>query len=211
MNSKSSRERLALAGILLGLVASAGCGGGGNDQGVVFRAVGIFRGEETIEEDRITCVSPTVDTNIVDTSYSLLISRVIDFPNRTQPIANPCGGWIALENGLSVEAFNVEEISIRYEVPGALVQVPPHSVSIGQTIPPASSDLDTASGAPNVIFAQLVGQIVPRPIIIFMNQNAARLPVPPYLMNVYLVARGQADDGTSYESNEIGYQLTILG
>jgi hypothetical protein len=30
-------------------------------------------------------------------------------------------------------------------------------------------------------------------------------------MNVFLVARGVADNGTTYESNEIGYTLTILG
>lgn len=196
---------------MIALAAASGCGSsGGNDQGIVFRAVGLYRGEETIEDNRITCQVPTVAQNIVDTSYTLPIGLVIDFPNRSQPFANPCGGFISLENALENESFNVQEISIRYDVPGATVQVPPNSVSFGQTIPSASSTGESASGRPNVIFAQLVGQIVPRTIVLFLNQNALRLPATPYLMNVYLVARGQADDGTAYESNEIGYQLTIV-
>lgn len=207
------RDREARVGWLATalLVAAAGCGSGGNDQGIVFRATGIFRGLESIEQGKITCTEPNVTNAIVDTAFTLSIGPpTLDFPNRKDPFADPCGGYIALQNNLTKESMNVQEILIRYEVPGASIQVPPNPVSFGQTILPASSTATTPSGQPNVIFAELVGQIVPRNIIVFLNQYTNRLPATPYLMNVFMVARGQADDGTRYQTNEIGYQLTIV-
>ncbi len=201
-------------GVVVGLATAlvvAGCGGSGgnNDQGIVFRAVGTFRGLESIELGRITCTEPTVQNAIIDTAFTLDIGTVIDFPNRFDPFADPCGGYIALENNLEFVSINVQEIVIRYEVPGAAIQVPDHSVTFGQRIQPASSDQQTTSGQPNLIFAELVGQIVPRNIIVFLNQNVNLLPSTPYLMNAFITARGQSDTGETYETNEIGYTFTI--
>jgi hypothetical protein len=192
------------------LVASSGCGSGGNDQGIVFRAVGTFRGLEQIDEGRITCTEPSVGNSIIDASFTLRIATTLDFPNRNDPFADPCGGYLALENSLSTQSMNVQEILIRYEVPGASIPIPENPVSFGQRILPATSDTETTSGQANLIFAELVGQIVPRTIIVFLNQNVDRLPETPYLMNVFMSARGQSDDGTQYQTNEIGYQLTII-
>jgi len=194
------------------LLSLAGCGGGGgnNDQGVVFRATGMFRGREQIDQGRITCTIPNVSDALVDAAYDLSLSQVIAFPNRAQVIANPCGGFIGLQNNLDEQSINVQEISITYEIPGATVAIPPTSVTFGQTILPATSDQETQSGQPNLVYSQLQGQIVPRNLIVFLNVNANRLPATPYLMNVFLVARGQSDDGTNYESNQIGYQLTMV-
>ena len=199
-------------GLLLVAAILAGCGGGSsnNDQGIVFRATGIFRGQEQITQGALTCTVPTASDNIVDASYTLSLGLVIDFPNRLQPIANPCGGFIGLQNNLDTQSINVQEISITYEIPGATIGIPPTSVTFGQTILPALSQQETPSGQANLLFSQLVGQIVPRNLVVYLNANASRLPATPYLMNVYLVARGQADDGTSYQSNEIGYQLTMV-
>jgi len=208
-HDRFSASARALALVLLAL---AGCGGSGgnNDQGVVFRATGMFRGREQIDQGRVTCTIPTVSDALVDASYNLSLSGVIAFPNRLQTIANPCGGYIALQNDLDEQSINVQEVSITYEVPGATIPIPPTSVTFGQSILPATSQQETQSGQPNLIYAQLEGQIVPRNLLVFLNANASRLPATPYLMNVYLVARGQSDDGTSYETNEIGYQLTMI-
>lgn len=206
-------KKTSWGGLLCALALVAGCGGSGgnNDQGIVFRATGIFRGLESIQPDRITCTEPTTDNAIIDTSFTLSLSLPIDgFPDRFNPLADPCGGYIGLQNNLSNQFINVYEIAIRYEVPGAAVQVPDWSVSFGQTIPPSTFEGDTPSGLPNVIFAELVGQIVPLPILVFLNQNVNRLPATPYVMNVFLVARGQSDQGTNYETNEIGYTITIV-
>ncbi|HZR81327.1 MAG TPA: hypothetical protein VFD92_09560 [Candidatus Binatia bacterium] len=197
------------------LAAVAGCGGGGtgsNDQGIVFRANGFFQTLAQIEQDRITCTQPLSVTNsIVDASFNLSMSTARFFPDPNDPFGDPCGGFIGLQNNLAQESINVQEISIRYEIPGASIPVPgPNSISFGQNIPSANSTEDSPSGQPNIIFAQLVGQLVPRTIIVFLNQNVDRLPATPYLMNVFAVARGQSDNGTKYETNEIGYQLTIV-
>ncbi len=195
-------------------LAMAACGsgsgsGGGNDQGIVFRAVGTFRGLESIELDKITCTEPTVQNAISDTAFTLDVGQVVDFPNRNDAFADPCGGYIALENNLRNLAINVQEISLRYEVPGAAIQVPDHSISVGRRILAASSTQQTTSGQANLVFIQLVGQIVPRTLVVFLNQNLNLLPPTPYTMNVFMVARGQADTGERFETNEIGYTLTI--
>ena len=202
--------RAGALGCLLLSLAACGGGGGNNDQGIVFRATGMFRGREQIDQGRITCTIPTVADALVDAAYNLSLSSVTAFPDRLEIDANPCGGYIGLQNNLDEQSMNVREISITYEVPGALVPIPPTSVTFGQTILPATSEQTTQSGQANLLFSQLEGQIVPRNLLVYLNANANRLPATPYLMNVYLVARGQSDDGTNYETNEIGYQLTMV-
>lgn len=203
-------SRTGAAALLALSLAGCGGGGGNNDQGIVFRATGMFRGREQIDQGRITCTLPTVSDALVDAAYNLSLSGVVAFPDRRELDANPCGGYIGLQNNLDDQSFNVQEISITYEIPGATIPIPPTSVTFGQTILPANSDQETQSGQANLLFSQLEGQIVPRNLLVYLNANANRLPATPYLMNVYLVARGQSDDGTSYESNEIGYQLTMI-
>ncbi len=204
--------RLATLARVAGLaLALGGCGGGGsnNDQGIVFRSTGIYRGLEAIEEDKITCTEPTVSNAIIDTAFTIDLSGMRWFPDRNDPFGDPCGGYIGLQNNLETQSINVQEISIRYEVPGASIAIPSTSVSFGQTILPTSSTVTTPSGQVNLIYAQLVGQIVPRELLVFLNQNSNSLPGTPYEMNAILVARGQSEQGTNYETNEVGYQLTI--
>ena len=201
--------RLGLAGAMF----LAGCGGGGagnNNQGIVFRATGFVRGLESIQAGRISCTEPNVQSAVIDQAFTLSIGTVLDFPNRNDPLANPCGGYIGLQNNLDTMSMNVQEISVRYEIPGAAIEIPTHSISFGQTIPPALSDSETPTGEPNLIYAELVGQMVPRNIIVFLNQNVNLLPATPYLMNAFFLARGQADNGDQFQSNEIGYQFTII-
>lgn len=206
----------AWSGLLGAAVIGAlglGCGSGGpdgsNDQGIVFRATGMFRGLESIDEAEIRCTEPTVESAIVDTSNTVDISVLNDFPDRRDAFADPCGGIMALQNNLATQSFNVTEIVLQYEIPGAGIPIPDHSISTGQTILPATSDLEAPSGQANLIFIPLVGQILPRTIVVFLNQNVNRLPERPYIMNVFLYANGQSDAGIRYASNTIGYTLTI--
>ncbi len=199
-------------GWLAALVVLAGCGGGGgnNDQGIVFSANGMFRGPETIDQGQIRCQQPTLQNAIVDTSFTLDISSTVDFPNRNDPFADPCGGYMALENHLGTQAILVGEIALRYQIPGAAIAVPTHSVSTGLRIESASSQAETSSGQANLIYAELVGQIVPAQMINWLNQNANLLPQTPYTLNVFLEAQGQAESGVNYTSNELGYTITII-
>lgn len=208
----ASRRFLAGVGVGALVLALASCGGGGggnNDQGIAVRAAGIFAGQASINEDQITCQIPNVQNAIADTSFTIDLDRVLDFPNENDPFGNPCGGYIWLENNLLQEAVNITEIAIDYEVAGAAIQVPQHSVTTGFRVPSRSSTNIQPSGQPNVVLVQLLGQILPRPIVIFLQQNRNRLPARPFFMNVFLQGRGVSDSGTSYETNEVGYQLTI--
>ncbi|MBM4265470.1 MAG: hypothetical protein FJ144_02460 [Deltaproteobacteria bacterium] len=191
-----------------------GCGSGGpdgsNDQGIVFRATGMFRGLESIDEAEIRCTEPTVESAIVDTSYTIDITTIEDFPDRNDAFADPCGGYLALQNNLSTQSINVTEIVLEYEIPGAGIPIDDHSMRTGQTILPPTSDLEAPSGQVNLVYIPMVGQIVPRTMVEFLNQNVNRLPARPFTMNVYIYANSQSDTGIRYASNTVGYTLTIL-
>ncbi|MEW6272735.1 MAG: hypothetical protein AB1689_25950 [Thermodesulfobacteriota bacterium] len=197
---------------LVSAVLVAGCGGSGNnnDQGIVFRAGGTFQAQASIQPDQITCTEPvTVDGAIADNAASISLSTTRFFPDENDPFGDPCGGWLQLINNLSSQFINVTEVSLRYDIPGAAIEVGPWSVSLGASIPPTSFQNDTPSGQANVVFVSLLGNIVPEPIIAQLNQNVNRLPSTPYVMNVFIVARGQSDQGTNYETNEIGYTINV--
>ncbi len=200
----------------LGLVATlgvVGCGGSGgdgdNDQGVVFRAVGFVRGPESVDEDRIRCTEPTTQNAIIDSSWVVTLGQQEFFPDRNDPFGDPCGGYIALENNLATMAMNVQEITVQYEIPGASRTPPENSISFGLRINPTSSMEESSTGQVNLAYSQLVGQMIPEQMMIWLEQNQNSLPATPYSMNAFFRARGQADNGTRYTTNEIGYQFTI--
>jgi hypothetical protein len=199
---------LALA---LALVAGCGGGGGNNDQGIVFRAGGIFRTLTNITPDRITCTEPiTVESAISDSAGEISLSSTFVYPNRTDPVGDPCGGQMSLVNNLASQSVNVQFVTIEYDVAGAAVQVPTNVVNVGLTVPPPSCEGCTSSGVDGLSFLLLVGQIVPPVTMTFLNQNVNRLPATPYQMDVFITASGQSDQGTNYTTNTIGYTLTVV-
>lgn len=197
--------------VAVGLVGCGGSGGadGNNDQGIVFRAVSFVRGPESIDEDQIRCTEPTTQNSILDTAWVIELNTTDFFPDRNDPFGNPCGGYIALENDLATMAMNVQEVTVEYEIPGAGITPPENSISVGWRINPTSSLDESSSGQPNLIYAQLVGQMLPEQMLTWLEQNRNVLPATPYSMNAFFRAKGQADNGTRYTSNEIGYQFTI--
>lgn len=200
----------SVAGLGLLLAVAAGCGSGGNnDQGIAFTATGIFRGPEAIEDGRIRCTEPNVTNAIVDVSGPLSLSTVTAYPDRFNPLADPCGGYIGLENNLTQLAMNVQRIEITYDVPGAAVSVPENPVAVGYTVQPSSSTRETTSGQPNLVYAELVEQLVPATIIEFLSINENRLPQRPYQMTATLVAVGQSQNGDAYRSNPVTYSFTV--
>ena len=195
----------------LGLMGCGGSGGadGNNDQGIVFRAVSFVRGPESIDADQIRCTEPTTQNAIVDSSWVISLTQQSFYPNRNDPFGNPCGGYIALENNLATMAINVQEITVEYEIPGAGITPPENSISFGLRINPTTSLDESSSGQVNLVYSQLVGQMLPEQMITWLDQNQNVLPSTPYSMNAFFRARGQADNGTRYTTNEIGYQFTI--
>ncbi|MFP6663205.1 MAG: hypothetical protein VCC00_03270 [Deltaproteobacteria bacterium] len=202
----------ATKAVLFAVVLSAsacGSGAGNNDQGIVFTATGIWRGPASIEDGQIRCTEPNISNAIVDTSNSLSLSLVTAFPDRFNAFADPCGGYIGLENKLLTLAINVQTIAIEYNVPGAAVDVPDHAVPTGFRINPSSSTTEATSGVPNLVYAELVGQLVPATIVDFLTIYANQLPQRPYLMTATLVAVGQAQNGDHYRSNPVSYSFTV--
>jgi hypothetical protein len=202
-------------GLVVTLALFVGCGGGSggnNDQGIVFRATGIFRTLTSVTTGTITCTDPITNTQaITDTAGRISLSTTEFYPNRNDPFGDPCGGYVGLQNNLSSQSINTQFVTIRYEVAGAGIQVPDVTVNIGLTVPPVSCKNCTSSGLDGFIYLPLVQQLVPQEIITFLNLNQNLLPAPPYQMDVYVSVSGQSDQGTNYDSNEIGYTITVEG
>lgn len=207
------KRMLVWGGLACALALVAGCGGSGgnNDQGIVFRAGGVFRTQTNISSGTITCTEPTVTSaTISDTAGTISLSSTDFYPDRTDPRGDPCGGQLALENNLTSQSINVQFVTFEYDVAGAAVQVPTERLDTGITIPPPTCvDCDPSSGQTGLVFLSLQQQIVNAVTMTFLNQNVNRLPATPYTMSVTITAFGQSDQGTNYESNPIGYTITV--
>jgi len=193
--------------LILGLL-SGGCGnGGGNDQGISFRAVGLFRGER--QESR--CQVPTIDNAITDESAGLPLDSVFlnpGFPNSDNTLTS-CRAFLLLENNLFNQAVVVDRIEIEYEIPGARISVPATDFPTGLRLLPANADPKTPNpfGKVNIVFAQLDGQLVPSRVVSFLRQNQPSLPALPYVMIIHIRARGRTDNGETMVSNETRYTI----
>ncbi len=202
---------LVLALGLLGLGCGEDSGSGNNDQGIVFRAVGIFQGE--LREGM--CELPVIDNAVADQGFVVALDDpALDggFPASVndQAVLGFCRGFLELQNNLFGQAINVERIDLEYEVPGARIPIPPNSVPVGFRINPADSEEPNSFGLPNVIFTQLVGQIVPSSLVFFLRQNRLSLPELPYVMIVHITAVGRSDDGVVRVSNEVRYTVEFI-
>lgn len=193
--------------LIMGLMG-VGCGQeGNNDQGVSFRAVGLFIGD--VSETR--CTAPTTEKAIADPGISMPLNLPdlnLGYPN----VLNAfwlCHGYIWLQNDMQHQAIVVDRIDYTYEVPGARISIPSFSAPVGFRINPAGASDDTQNpfGQVNVFLGHLTGQIVPPHIIAFLRQNQPSLPQLPYVMIVHITARGRTDSGDVMVSNEIRYTI----
>lgn len=196
--------------LLIGL-GILGCGDNDNDQGISFRAVGIFQGEQ--QEDQ--CQVPVADSAIADPGISIpLNSPFVDggYPDSSS-LLSFCRGFLQLENNLFGQAVVVDRLDFEYEIPGARIAIPANSMPTGLRINPADADPElnpSPFGQVNTVFAQLDGQLVPSSLVLFLRQNQPSLPAPPYVMIIHLRARGRTDSGDSLESNEVRYTVEWL-
>jgi len=199
--------RVVGVALILGLLC-AGCGDNENNQGISFRAVGIFQGE--VQEDQ--CEVPTTENQITDPSIALPLNSA--FVNDGYPDSSSllsfCRGFLELENQLFDQAIVVDRLDFQYEIPGANISIPSHSAPVGWRINPENTDPDTnpsSFGQVNVIFAQLDGQMIPSTLVAFLRQNQPSLPQLPYNMIIRLTAQGRTDSGDLLVSNEIRYSV----
>lgn len=209
-------RRIVGIALCIGLMGFVGCGNDGeNDQGVSFRAVGVFQGE--VSEGK--CTVPTADKAIADAGIAFPLNATsldLGYPNDGLFF---CRGYIWLQNDLHNQSVVVDRIDFSYEVPGSRLSIPSSSFPVGIRINPAKPDpAKEGSAAPqnpfgpeNVYIGQLDGQMVPARIIAFLRQNQPSLPALPYVMIVHLTARGRSDSGELMISNEIRYTIEWTG
>lgn len=193
--------------LILGLIC-ASCGSDENNQGISFRAVGIFQG--TVETDK--CTAPVADKAIADQSIALRLND--PFIDDGYPNANTgfflCRGYIWLENELVNQAIVVDRIDFEYEIPGAHISIPASSSTVGFRINPANANPETnvnPFGQVNIYLGHLEGQLVPASLVLFLRQNQPSLPALPYNMLIHITARGRTDSGDLLVSNEIRYSI----
>lgn len=190
--------------LIMGLIG-VGCGDGGNDNGISFRAVAVLQGEFNQGQ----CQVPVADEAIADQSINLpLDSSFVDSGYPADIFF--CRGFIWLENNLTGQAIVVDRFDFEYEIPGARIGIPAHSSSIGVRINPANADPEISPspfGPPNVYIGQPDAQMVPASLILFLRQNRQVLPQLPYPMIIHIKARGRTDAGEHLTSNEIRYTI----
>jgi hypothetical protein len=198
--------------VLLAGLIGVGCGNEGeNDQGISFRAVGLYIGD--ISESK--CTAPTTDKAIADQGIALPLSDTrLDFgyPNNSTDAFFACHGYLWLENNLTSQSIVVDRVDFEYEIPGARISIPSSSAPIGVRINPPPADSSSGGGTTqnpfgqvNVHLGQLTGQLVPAHLIEFLRQNQPSLPQLPYVMIIHITARGRSDSGDLMVSNETRY------
>jgi hypothetical protein len=200
---------------------------------VAFRAVGFFRGRGEIQLGQITCEIPTVTAAIADSAFSMGLWNTFGvpnlyFPDINGPFANPCGGWVQLQNNLVNQAILLDRVELRYKIPGArrfrqfvptrrgfpsaCRQLRRETLFVGGAINPInSSQFQSGSGAVNVTFIQLL------PLVSTQVFNCLRSQYAPLSTDIYssltlqirATAFGVSDVGDGYRSNTINYALTL--
>lgn len=222
------KQATMLAGVLAVLA-------GGRAEGVTppqFQALGWLAGEAQISEQGIRCQIPTVAAAITDGSFQMGLwntfgEPTILFPNPNAGFANPCGGWMQLQNNLIDQGMMLERIVFRYKIPGArrFRQFVPTRKNfpvacrdlrretrfMSARLNAANSNSTTPAGAPNVAIVNPV-PMVNTALIHCLRGQYAPLPTDVYT-SLPLVIRAQAfgttDLGEAVTSNVVLYSLTL--
>jgi hypothetical protein len=226
------RWEVGVAVIAVALAAGA-ARADNNPNGTVFRAVGWFKGKAEITTQNIKCEIPTVSTAIAEGSFSVGMWNSYGFPtlfypDPNGPFANPCGGWIQVQNNLTDQAIQIDRIELRYKVQGArrfrgfvptrngfpiaCREVRRDDHFVGAVVNPITSSQDQSiSGKPNVTFIEMLPLVSPQ-IINCLRSQYAQLSADLFVsfpLVIRATAVGQSDSGDTYRSNTISYHLTL--
>lgn len=204
-----------------------------NPNGLVFRALGFYRGEQDISEESIRCEIPTVEGAIAEGTFTMGLWNTFGipnfhFPDEGNPVANPCGVWIQLQNNLTTAGINLTKIKLKYRVAGArrVRQFVPtqngwpvacrpfrkETLFLGGRMNPAASDEETSiSGRPNATLIELFPLVSANQFVCLRGQYGG-VPVdalPSIPLVITATAYGTADDGSTYKANPIDYTLNL--
>jgi hypothetical protein len=223
-------------GLLLAatLVAVIGGGAEAGSDGLVLRAVGWYKGTESISQSGIRCEVPNISNAIADGLYTMGIwntfgEQTIQFPDRNSAFANPCGGWIQAWNSMTQQGITLDRISLAYRIggarrfsgavsqrrgwPTACTQFRKSTAFAGvrlgpfdPTVPPSSG-----SGLTNAAFVQIL-PMIPSSVFFCLREQYGLLPPDVYTDFPLIVKarlKGYADNGDSFTSNVIRYTLNL--
>ena len=203
------KARMMVIAAAIALASCGGGGGGNNDQGVSFRALGVF--QETTEKEGSGDTAPTPEEAVGDTGRGIFLSRTLSIPNDLNRDGDLDGGFLGFENMLAFQRLNVTGVNVKIVIPGARINNPvatdfvPLSITLGRA---GSTEPPVVEKEANVAYAQTI--FVSTDILAFLNQNPSLLPTPPYNMNVVMTAEATSDSGETYESNEFTYNVIVL-
>jgi len=202
--------RTAQVMVAVACMALAGCGGGSggggsNDNGVSFRALGIF---QEIQEQVAPAADtlPTLENHPGDTGRIISLSSTTVIPNDVNHDGDADGGFIGMQSNLAFESINVEGVQVEIVIPGAVINpvltdFVPMAITLGPAVVPEGQT------ATNIAFAQTF--FVQPDVFAFLNQNPSLLPLTPFTMNVVMHLTGTSDSGDEFTSNEITYSVTV--
>lgn len=188
-------------------LASCGGGGGSNDNGVSFRALGVF---QEIQEQVAPAADtlPNPDNAPGDSGRLISLATTLTVPDDQNNDGDLDGGFLGVRNDLAQENVNVTGVTVEIFIPGAVLGNPvvtdfvPMAVSLGKAL---VAEGETAT---NIAFVQTL--YVQPDVMAFLNQNQTLLPPTPFTMNVVMTITAISDSGDTFDSNEFTYTVSVL-
>jgi hypothetical protein len=224
----------SLVAVVLAATSLAGPAFASNE-GLVFRALGFYKGVANISEDSITCEIPSVTTAVADGGFQMGFWNTfgwesVSYPDQLNPFGNPCGGWIQLQNNMRSQGINVTRVVLRMKVLGAnrfRDQVPTRRgwpmacrdlqkqvLFLGARMDPAGAPTSggSNSGQPNSVFLQLFPMMSPQALSCIRDEYAALPSADLTSLAVAFRARvfGITDAGEKIDTQTARYTLTLL-
>ena len=221
------------AALLTVMVTVGSVAADNNPNGTVFRAVGWFKGKAEISQDQIKCEIPTISSAIAEGAFAIGLWNTygrdtIYYPDINNPFGNPCGVWIQLQNSLLTEGIQLDHINLSYKIKGAnrlrgtvptrkgfpraCAQFKHDTLFVGGRMDPvSSSNTNSDSGAPNVVFIEMLPLVQPELFNCLRQEyvgRAAGLFVSLPLV-IHATAFGTTDTGDSIQANTIAYTLNL--
>lgn len=203
-----------------------------SDTGLVLHANGFVQGKSDISDGSIKCDVPSVSTSIADGAYAMGIwntygAKTLFFPDPNNGQANPCGGWLQLQNNSMFEGINIERVRLKFRILGARrwrTLVPTRAglpsacaamrrtpLFTGVRLDPFGGPSHSNSGAANVAHVQLV-PMVRSELIHCLRAAYDWLPTETFVdlpLVIEARASGVSDSGSRYETNTVRYTLNL--
>lgn len=208
--SKIAKGAALVAASVLFMV---GCGSSGtnNDQGVSFRAEGLF-GPDSPGENVSTCKVGT--------------SGIQMFLNSTilQNVPQRAGDWIKVENYMAEQFIRTERLECSYWIPGASVAIPDDAFPVSKVIPaspgalpapgidlPGGAATVTKAGAgdENVSYWCIWVPVVSADLEQYISNNQNYFPQTPFDMTATCHFVGVTQAGDVVETNDISINVWV--